>query len=193
MPALSARAHDPLGAALRAERGHCLGAAAIAVAPALAARSDPAANAAPLYGGAALALACAAWLIACRPAVPLTDVRRIATASVIAAHALLGTGLLMLREPFDVSEVASRLQRIERAGHALATVEGTYHAQCAFAGRLERHREMIHPDQVPGWLASHPNGRVVFLYRRLQDIPPGVKVELSMPHRGARLALLAAN
>jgi hypothetical protein len=46
---------------------------------------------------------------------------------------------------------------------------------------------------VPGWLQQHPDGRVVFLLRRGETLPPGFRVEFEQtPFRGGRLFILAA-
>jgi hypothetical protein len=67
----------------------------------------------------------------------------------------------------------------------------TYHGQWSFAGRLRRPLEVVPEAEIAAWLAAHPEGRAVFVYRSEQEIPAGTRVEYTRRYRGARLALLA--
>jgi 4-amino-4-deoxy-L-arabinose transferase-like glycosyltransferase len=94
-----------------------------------------------------------------------------------------------LHERYDLRPVAAHLSSVERAGHSIAH-EGRYAGQYTFLGRLRRPLIEIPRDSIPGWLASHPNGRVV-TYERSPNAPgPGVA---EVVHRlGGRLVIVRA-
>jgi len=95
-----------------------------------------------------------------------------------------------MREPYDIATFAKRLAVYEAEGRPIAH-EGTYHGQWSFAGRLRRPLEVVPEAEIAAWLAAHPEGRAVFVYRSEQEIPAGTRVEYTRRYRGARLALLA--
>ena len=128
------------------------------------------------------------WL---RPRDALGDVRRIATAALLALAALLAAADVAMREPYDVATVGARLAQFEREGRPVA-VEGDYHGQWHLAGRLTRPLTELPAKDVPGWLAQHPQGRVVYTLRNNQPPPPGTKVEYQRRYRGEQLLILAA-
>ena len=48
------------------------------------------------------------------------------------------------------------------------------------------------PDQVDAWLAAHPGGRVVVVYRDPAELPAAAAVEYRRRYRGAWVAIVAA-
>ena len=140
--------------------------------------------------GGAGALACGTWLLARPPAGGLADVHRIAAAGLLAVSSVLLGADAGMREPYDIATVAKRLAVHEAEGRPIAH-EGTYHGQWSFAGRLRRPLEVVPEAEIAAWLAAHPEGRAVFVYRSEQEIPAGTRVEYTRRYRGAWLALLA--
>jgi hypothetical protein len=69
-------------------------------------------------------------------------------------------------------------------------VAAAYHGQWTLAGRLRQPLEVIDGD-VRKWLAAHPNGRAVFLYRQSSELPSDVRLEYTGRFRGGRLAIAA--
>jgi 4-amino-4-deoxy-L-arabinose transferase-like glycosyltransferase len=167
-----------------------VGAAALLASPRLAARLELPDAAPALALGGVLTLCCGLVLPWRRPGPALQDVRRIATATVVAMSALLTGVVLALREPYDMHEVAARLAQYEREGRPLA-LNADYHGQWTLAGRLRQPLQELPADGAPAWLAAHPQGRVVFVYRQEAQLPAGLRVEYARPYRGGRLALLA--
>jgi 4-amino-4-deoxy-L-arabinose transferase-like glycosyltransferase len=140
--------------------------------------------------GAGVALACGATLLLLRPREAPLDARRIATAAVLAAFALLVGFDRAMRELYDTSAVAARLSRYEREGRPLA-FEGTYHGDWTFAGRLTRPLEQVPPREMADWLASHPGGRLVVTFRERSELPTQAHVEYERRYRGSNVAILA--
>ena len=167
------------------------GTAAIVAAPRLAARLAGLDEASALYAGGALAVVCGAALLAFKPGDALADVRRVATAALIAVCGLMVSFEVAMREPYDIDVVAGRLAQYEREGRPLA-VEGNYHGTWTFAGRLRQPLAELGDHQVAAWLAEHPEGRVLFIYRQASEIPAGLSVQYSRRYRGAWLAILGA-
>ena len=167
------------------------GAGALVATPLLAARLDGGIDAAWLQGGGALALLAAAVLATRRPAGALRDVRRVATASVVAAFGLLVGFDGAMRERYDLGAVGARLAQFEREGRPVA-IEGNYHGQWTLAGRLRQPLVELPDDGMAAWLAAHPDARGLISYREPAEIPPGLRVEVARRYRGAWLALVAA-
>jgi 4-amino-4-deoxy-L-arabinose transferase-like glycosyltransferase len=168
------------------------GAAALVAAPRLAARLELPGGAPALALGGVLALCCGLALPWRRPGEATADVRRIATATVVALSSLLAGFVLAMREPYDMHEVAARLAQYEREQRPLA-LNTDYHGQWTLAGRLRHPVQEIQPEEVRAWLAAHPRGRVLFVHRNAQELPPGLRVEALRPYRGGKLAILAAD
>ena len=95
-----------------------------------------------------------------------------------------------MREPYDLAEVGGRLSQLEQAGAPLA-ISDNYHGQWTLAGRLRRPLEELPPARVPAWLAAHPEGRVVFVYRDAAELPAAARVEYRRRYRGGWVAILA--
>jgi 4-amino-4-deoxy-L-arabinose transferase-like glycosyltransferase len=167
-----------------------LGVGAFVAAPRVAARLGGLDDASALYWGGAVALVAALGLLTRRPGPALSDVRRVATAMIVAVAGLLAAFDVAMREPYDVDSVAGKLAVFEREGRPIA-IEGEYHGQWHLAGRLQRPLTELLTEAVPGWLAQHPQGRLIFIYRDPQEIPPGARVEYTRRYRGAWLAILA--
>jgi 4-amino-4-deoxy-L-arabinose transferase-like glycosyltransferase len=169
-----------------------LGVFAIGFARVLAARLGNPGDAWALAVGGAVALGCGVSVVVWKPGDALDDVRRIASATVIAASAVVAAFVVAMREPYDIGSVASVLARYEREGRPVA-LNGDYHGQWTLAGRLTRPIEERPTAGIREWFAAHPDGRALFVYRKPDELPPGLRVELDRPYRGARLAILAAN
>ncbi|MBL8349410.1 MAG: glycosyltransferase family 39 protein [Burkholderiaceae bacterium] len=168
-----------------------VGVVVLVAAPRLAARLDLAEDARALVLGGALALACGAALLLRRPAAALVDVRRVATAAVIAVAGLMVAVDVAMREPYDLAEVGDRLSQLEQAGRPLA-IGDAYHGQWTLAGRLRRPLVTLPPDGVAPWLAAHPDGRALFVYRDASELPAAARVEYRRRYRGGWIAILAA-
>jgi 4-amino-4-deoxy-L-arabinose transferase-like glycosyltransferase len=120
------------------------------------------------------------------------DVQRLALAALVTWSGLLVGTTQATREAYNMHPLAQRLAQSEREQRPVAIV-GSYHGQWTFAGRLERPLTVLaQADAVAPWLASHPRGRVVFVYRQDADVPAGTRVEYARRYRGAWVALLAA-
>jgi len=168
------------------------GAGVLIATPLLDARLGDGVDGAWLQGGGALALLAGAVLASRRPADPLRDVQRVATASIVAAFGLLVGFDVAMRGPYDLNAVAARLAQFEREGRPVA-IEGDYHGQWTLAGRLQRPLVELPEYGLPAWLAANPEGRGVLVYRLPSKIPPGLRVEYARRYRGAWLALVAAD
>jgi 4-amino-4-deoxy-L-arabinose transferase-like glycosyltransferase len=167
------------------------GAAALLASGRLAAQLELPGAAPALALGGVLALLCGVVLPWHRPGPAPQDVRRIATATVVAFVSLLTGVVLALREPYDMHAVAARLAQYEHEGRPVA-LNVADHGQWTLAGRLQRPLQEVASPDVPAWLAAHPRGRVVFAYRREQELPAGARVEYTRPFRGQKVAILAA-
>jgi 4-amino-4-deoxy-L-arabinose transferase-like glycosyltransferase len=168
-----------------------VGIGAIFAAPRLAARLGGLDDASALNWGGAVAVAAGLGLLLLRPSDALTDVRRIASATLITVSALLAAADVAMREPYDVSVVAAKLALFQREGRPVA-IEGEYHGQWHLAGRLTTPLTELPAKDVPGWLAQHPQGRVIYTLRKAETPPPGAKVEYQRRYRGEQLLILAA-
>ena len=71
--------------------------------------------------------------------------------------------------------------------------EGKYHGQWTLAGRLRQPLIEVPEPAIGAWLAAHPEGRALIVYRQPAEIPIGVRVEYSRRYRGAWLAIVAAS
>ncbi len=143
-----------------------------------------------LWAGAAVCGLCGAVLGLLRPGAPLQEVKRVATASLVAACALMVVFEIAMREPYDLDSVGAKLAQHESDGRPLAYA-GDYHGQWTFTGRLQHALTEVPEAKISAWLEAHPTGRAVFIYREEADIPADLRIEYSRPYRGGRLALLA--
>lgn len=168
-----------------------LGGVALAAAPRLAAQLGLADQGRPLWIGGAAAAACGVALLGCRPATARVDVRRIATATVLAVASLMLAVDVAMREPYDLTAVGDRLSQLQQAGRPLA-VAGQYHGQWTLAGRLRQPLQTLQTDRVEAWLAAHPGGRVVVIHRDPTELPAAGTVEYRRRYRGAWVAVVAA-
>jgi 4-amino-4-deoxy-L-arabinose transferase-like glycosyltransferase len=168
-----------------------LGLGAIGAAPRLAKAFEGAGDVSVLYGPAAFSVVAGLWLSWRISPDATVEVRRIATAALAVFCGFLVAFDLGMREPYDLTTVGAKLALFEREGRPLA-FEGDYHGQWTFAGRLQRPLEEVPEAQAAVWLAAHPQGRIVVVYRDRAEIPAGAVVEHSRRYRGAWLAVLAA-
>ncbi len=168
-----------------------LGIGAIVAAPRVAARLGGLDDASALTWGGAVAVAAGLVLLLLRPSDAAADVRRIATATLIGVAALLAAADVAMHEPYDVSVVGAKLAQYQREGRPVA-IEGEYHGQWHLAGRLTKPLIELPAQEVPDWLARHPQGRVVYTLGKAESPPAGAKVEYQRRYRGEQLLILAA-
>ncbi len=149
-------------------------------------------DAGPVLVGAGLALAAVGiGLGRTRPHEATADLRALATAMVLAWAIGLGTADVLLREPYDVGRTAAQLARHEAAGRPIGIV-GDYHGQWHLAGRLRQPLQEVPPGEAAAWLAAHPQGRLVVVHKRDEELPAGARIEHLQPrYRGSRLAIVA--
>ena len=108
----------------------------------------------------------------------------VSTVGVVALHLSFGTSAAML---YDVREPAQRLRAIRGDGRAVAHV-GKYHGQFHYIGRLEAPLSVISGDEVTEWFVQNPDGVVVYLHRRQEDVVDGAAIYVQ-PFRGRWLAI----
>lgn len=93
------------------------------------------------------------------------------TAATVALVALMHAVALPGVAPrYDLTAVSRHLGSLDRAGVPLAHV-GPYAGQYTFLGRLRHPLTEISAAEVGGWLASHPDGRVVTYTRDSVPLP----------------------
>jgi 4-amino-4-deoxy-L-arabinose transferase-like glycosyltransferase len=149
-------------------------------------------DAVPALIGAGLALAAIGlglgfW----RVRSPTGDLRALAVAMVLAYAVGLGTADLLLREPFDVGRTAQQLARYEAEGRPVGIV-GDYHGQWHLAGRLRRPLQEVPHGGAAAWLAAHPDGRLLVVHKRDDELPAGGRIDFEQPrYRGSRLTIVA--
>jgi 4-amino-4-deoxy-L-arabinose transferase-like glycosyltransferase len=169
-----------------------LGSATIVLAPRIVAGLGGGDGLRALYGAGAVAVVLAAVLLLRRPRDALPEVRAVATATILSTVALLAAANALLRQPYDVQAAAARIAVFQAEGRRVA-VNADYHGQWHLAGRLTQPLAELASAEVPDWLQQHPEGRVVFLLRRGDALPPGLRVEFEQPRfRGGRLFIVAA-
>jgi hypothetical protein len=170
------------------------GVAALAVPPMVAAAVGGGIGVPWFQAGGATALLAGLWLASRHPAGAPRDVRRVAAAATVAMAGLLAGFDGGMRERYELGSVADHLARFEAEGRTVA-VEGKYHGQWTFAGRLRRALVELPEDGVSAWLAAQPQRRVVLVRRHLQDLqdlPAGLRIEYSRRYRGGWVAIVAA-
>lgn len=102
----------------------------------------------------------------------------------------------------DVRPISEYLGRLERAGHPIAYL-GNYQGQYHFLGRLHAPIASLAVAQLPAWIASHPDGRIVSFSGQMSEralllgqdhrdagvhrLPRGVVPEYVQAYRGATL------
>jgi hypothetical protein len=90
---------------------------------------------------------------------------------------------------YDLQDFSATLRSLQNAGLPVA-VDGEYHGQFHFAGRLREPLTELDGEQRHAWLAAHPDGWVVVFLR--DDIPPAVTTLRFQAYRGGGLALMDA-
>jgi 4-amino-4-deoxy-L-arabinose transferase-like glycosyltransferase len=168
-----------------------LGLGAIVAAPRLAKAFAGVGDVSVLYWPAVLSAVAGLWLLLRPSPDAAVEVRRIAGAAIVSVCGFFVAFDIGMREPYDLASVGGKLAQFEREGRPLA-FEGDYHGQWTFAGRLQRPVAEVPEAQVAAWLAAHPQGRIVVIYRDRAEIPAGTVVEYSRRYRGSWLAILAA-
>jgi 4-amino-4-deoxy-L-arabinose transferase-like glycosyltransferase len=149
-------------------------------------------DAMPVLIGAGVALAAIGLgLWRWRVRSPTGDLRAIAVAIVLAYAVGLGTADRLLREPFDVDRTAQQLARYEAEGRPVGIV-GDYHGQWHLAGRLQRPLQEVPHGGGAAWLAAHPDGRLLVVHKRDDELPAGTRADFEQPrYRGSRLTIVA--
>jgi 4-amino-4-deoxy-L-arabinose transferase-like glycosyltransferase len=169
-----------------------LGVGAIVAAPRLAAGVGGFEPIGLLYAAGATMVVMAAALMAWRPGHPLADVRIVASVTILSAATLLAVADVALRRPYDVQAVAAEIAKFQAEGRPVA-VNAEYHGQWHLAGRLRKPLIELPASDVRPWLAQHPDGRVVYIHRNNEALPPGLRVEFEQKrYRGAQLAIVSA-
>ena len=168
-----------------------LGVVAIVAAPRLAQAMNGLDDARALLWGGAASIAAALALLAWRAGEALADVRAVAVATLIASSALLASADVALREPYDVGVVAQRIARYQSEGRPVA-IDNDYDGQWHLAGRLREPLAEVATQDIPAWLAAHPQGRVIHLYRGAAKLPAGTRIDMpARRYRGQMLVILA--
>ena len=108
----------------------------------------------------------------------------VSAVGVVALHLSFGTSAAML---YDVREPAQQLRAIVADGRAVAHV-GKYHGQFHYIGRLEAPLLVISGDEVKEWFGQNPDGVVIYLHRRHEDVVDRSAVYVQ-PFRGRWLAI----
>jgi 4-amino-4-deoxy-L-arabinose transferase-like glycosyltransferase len=118
----------------------------------------------PVWGLAVVAVALAGGLAVMRRPSAAAQARPLAVAGATALI-LIELGPARIASPaYDVTPLARHLAVLEGEGAAIANL-GDDEGQFDFAGRLERAPEKIAAADVVGWVAAHPDGRVIVYYR----------------------------
>jgi 4-amino-4-deoxy-L-arabinose transferase-like glycosyltransferase len=133
-------------------------------------------------GLVALGLLLTAWRLP-----PALAEGAVAMAGVATLVLSLGAVMQAGRAAFDlrpIAEAAARLQALESPVAYL----GSYNAEFAFAGRLQRPITRIHSHTASSWMKDHPEGYVMV---RTEDPPPDsdANVLLRRPYRGGWLEI----
>lgn len=134
-----------------------------------------------LHAGWGVALVATGALLAGWRRTPAGAVGALALAGI--ASLVLGLGAVMQagREAFDLRPIARAAARLEAEGAPIGYL-GSYNAEFAFLGRLERPIAELHSHIVERWMESHPDGYVLV---RTEDPPAGpeARVLLRRPYR----------
>jgi 4-amino-4-deoxy-L-arabinose transferase-like glycosyltransferase len=143
----------------------------------------------PVYGVAILLLSLV--FLVCAKRLRILPVKAMTTLTVLNL-VILQAGILDVAADFyDVRPLSAYLAQVQGKGYPVANTakyEGQYH----FLGRLKVPLDVITEEEVPGWLASHPHGRVVRYFRQWpQDIRQ--QVEFEQPFRGQYAVVVAAS
>lgn len=170
-----------------------IGIAAIAAAPRAAAGLGDAGARLPLWAAGAFTIVAGLALLRRPLSDALTEARTVAVAMLLSLSAFFIAGDLLLREPYDVSRAAQQIAHDQAAGRPVAII-GDYHGQWHLAGRLHQPLVEIGAGELDAWLAKNPNGRVLLIHRRADDLPGGKRVVFEQPrYRGGRLAIIGAD
>jgi len=119
-----------------------------------------------------------------------TQLRALAFA-VLFAVAMLGAGVIPAFAPYSDPVPAARYLADLQAQQLPLAHLGKYHATYNFAGRLRTPIEILDAPEVKGWVAAHPQGRVLMVER--SRYPEGKAAggkpgpEYQAPFRGAWL------
>jgi 4-amino-4-deoxy-L-arabinose transferase-like glycosyltransferase len=87
---------------------------------------------------------------------------------------------------YDLRAAAAWLKDLEARGVPVAHV-GLYHGQFHFLGRLTKPLEIVPPERLAAWFASHPDGRAI-VYLSADD-PLLARAEFRQPFRSRALAI----
>jgi len=124
----------------------------------------------PLWPIALLACVAPVMLVLGRMETP-KQIRALSFA-VLYGAAVLGAGLLPAFVPYvDPGPVARELAALQARKVPLAHL-GKYHATYNFAGRLREPIEILDPGEVRGWVAAHPQGRILTVEKQRNESGP---------------------
>jgi 4-amino-4-deoxy-L-arabinose transferase-like glycosyltransferase len=137
----------------------------------------------PLWPLVLLALVAPVLLYFCRNGTR-TQLRALAFATLF-GMAVLGVGVIPAFVPYSDPAPAARYLAALQAQRLPLAYLGKYHAQYNFAGRLREPIEILDAGEVRGWVAVHPDGRVLMVERSKAPAGP----EYQAPFRGAWLQL----
>lgn len=89
---------------------------------------------------------------------------------------------------YDVRSIASQVKAAQDRGQSIAHL-GWHHGVYEFAGRLNEPLPALTLDELPKWVAEHPDGLVISWYRRFRFRAEPV---YSQPFRGAEVSIWKA-
>jgi 4-amino-4-deoxy-L-arabinose transferase-like glycosyltransferase len=95
-----------------------------------------------------------------------------------------------LGRPYEIAPAARQLAQLEAAGRTIAYA-GEYHGQFHFLGRLERPFLTVRPEAAAAWLAAHPRGCLIAVFRRLPPAGLGAP-DIRQAYRGQNLGIWLA-
>ena len=135
----------------------------------------------PWWGAVVAAIGIAMLLFARRIRDPLWPA--LATVAVV-----LVFKLALIQGPgvrFDVRRIAAQVHAAQERGQPIAHV-GWHHGVYEFAGRLTEPLPALTLDELPGWVAEHPDGLVISFYRRFRFRAEPI---YSQPFRGVEVSI----
>ncbi len=86
---------------------------------------------------------------------------------------------------YDVRSIAAQVRAAQDRGQPIAHL-GWHHGVYEFAGRLTQPLPMLTLDELPAWVAAHPDGLVISFYRRFRFHAEPI---YSQPFRGVQVSI----
>ena len=107
----------------------------------------------------------------------------------LGAAAVVVAGVVPAFVPYgDPGPAARELAALQARGVPLAHL-GKYHGTYNFVGRLHQPMEILDPPEVAGWLAAHPDGRIMTIERGRAAPAAAARPDYEAPFRGAWVQL----